>query len=39
MEYGKMVLFAGQEKRHRQRGQTYGHNGGRRGWDKLRAWR
>ena len=37
MEYRKMVLFAGQEKRHR--GQTYGHSGGRRGWDELRAWR
>ena len=38
MESRKMVfmsLFAGQEYRHRHRGQTCGHSGGRRGWDEL----
>ena len=31
-----MNLFAGQEERLRNRKQTYGHSGGRRGWGKLR---
>ena len=40
MEFRKMVLinlFAEQKMRHRQREQTYGHSGGRRGWDELRC--
>ena len=31
-----MNLFAGKEQRHRYRGKTCGHNGGRRGWDELK---
>ena len=31
-----MILFAGQHWRYRHREQTYGHGGGRRGWDELR---
>ena len=37
----KMVLMtpcAGQERRHRHKGQTFQHSGGRRGWDDLRGW-
>ena len=40
MESRKMILMnqsAGQQRRHRHREQTYGHSGGRRGWDELRA--
>ena len=36
MESRKMNLFAGQRCRCRHRGQTYGHAGGRRGWDEER---
>ena len=38
MESSQMILtdlFAGQQGRHRQREQTCGHSGGRRGWDGL----
>ena len=31
----QMNLFAGQELRHRHREQTYGYQGGKRGWDEL----
>ena len=31
-----MNLFAGQERRHKHKEQTFGHSGGRRGWDDLR---
>ena len=33
---GIMNLFAGQERRHKHKEQTFGHSGGRRGWDDLR---
>ena len=39
MESRKMVLMnllAGQQWRHRNREQTCGHSGARRGWDELR---
>ena len=39
MESRKMVLmnlFARQEQRLRHREQTFGHSGGRRGWDQVR---
>ena len=39
MEFREMVLmnpFARQQRRHRHSKQTYGHSGGRRGWDELR---
>ena len=39
MESRKMVLmnlFAGQQWKCKQREQTCGHSGGRRGWDELR---
>ena len=32
------VLCAGQQRRHRHKEQTFGHSGGRRGWDDLREW-
>ena len=35
----RLDLFAGQEERHRHRGQTCGHNGGTRGRDKRKQWR
>ena len=38
MESRKMVLiilFAGQQKRWRHKGQTFGHSVGRREWDDL----
>ena len=41
MESRKMVqanLFAKQRQRHRWRGQTYGYQGGRMGWDELVDW-
>ena len=31
----QVILFAKQKQRHRCREQTYGHQGGRRGWDEL----
>ena len=31
-----MILHAGQRRRHRRKEQTFGLNGGRRGWDDLR---
>ena len=34
---GLMNLFAEQKMRHRHREQTYGHRGGRSGWDELRC--
>ena len=39
MEFRKMVLMvlhAGQQRRHRRKEETFGHSGGRRGWDDLR---
>ena len=33
-----MTPCAGQERRHRCKGQTFQHSGGRRGWDDLRGW-
>ena len=33
-----MTPCAGQERRHRHKGQTFQHSGGRRGWDDLRGW-
>ena len=39
MESRKTILMnqsAGQQRRHRHREQTYGHSGGRRGWDESR---
>ena len=40
MESRKMVLmnlYAGQQQKYRHREQTYGHSGGRRGWNELRV--
>ena len=31
-----MILFAGQQWKHRHKEQTYGHREGGRGWDDLR---
>ena len=31
-----MILCAGHLRRHRHKEQTFGHSGGRRGWDDLR---
>ena len=36
---GIMNLFAGQERRHKHKEQTFGHSGGRRGWDDLPKFR
>ena len=39
MEFRKivlMILYAGQQKKHRCKEQTFGLSGGRRGWDDLR---
>lgn len=33
---GLINLFARQQQRHKHRGQTCRHNGGRREWDELR---
>ena len=30
------ILCAGQQRRHRHKGWTFGHSRGRRGWDDLR---
>ena len=35
-EMGQMILFAGQQRRHRHKEQNFGQSGGRRGWDDLR---
>ena len=32
------ILLTGQQRRHRKKEQTFGHSGGRRGWDDLREW-
>ena len=33
-----MILYTGQQRRYRHKEQTFGHSGGRRGWDNLREW-
>ena len=31
-----MILFSGEQRRHRHNGQIFGHSGERRGWDDLK---
>ena len=33
-----MILFTEQKQRHRCREQSYGYQGGRRGWDEVGNW-
>ena len=34
----QMNQFARQQQKHRGREQTYGHQGGKKGWDELGNW-